>query len=126
MNTPSVKRLREVFGDNAKLAKVIMQSGFKYFKDSALAPFRSLESVKRLVRESFGRPSWAQMQMEALNELAGFHGVEAMETTKGEYAEHLNSGDSYACTVIYWRGSFYVTSIGDFVETKERQHIRFK
>ncbi len=65
-------------------------------------------------------------RMLAMNTAGNFHGVEAMESTQGEYADFLNAGDTYAPTVIYWRGRFRVQSVGDFVETMERRSVHFK
>ena len=60
-----------------------------------------------------------------------FHGREYAPTTRDtstdpKGAEYLNAGDTYACTVLYdhKRGTFRVTSLGDFIETQERRRTR--
>lgn len=35
------------------------------------------------------------------------------------------AGETYAPTVIYWRGQYRVQSVGDFIETMQRQGVRF-
>jgi hypothetical protein len=57
-------------------------------------------------------------RMLALSDLCDMHGVESAETARGgEWLEHLNAGDSYAVTVVYFRGVFSLCSLGDWVES---------
>ncbi len=68
-------------------------------------------------------------KLSALNELLdGMHGVEAIreEGAWDRYygdciAEYLNTGDSYAATILldHARGKWMLTSWGDFVEARE-------
>jgi len=72
-------------------------------------------------------------RLEKINELLEMHGVEAI---RGEWengywcdvvAEYCNAGDTYDCTVVHTRGGrFLVTTLGDYVETKERNGHRFQ
>ena len=71
----------------------------------------------RLMRENPGMSQYKACQ------IVGVEGVEEAKT--GLYADYLNTGDTYAPTVIYWRGAYRVQSLGDFVEIQERQGYRF-
>lgn len=78
------------------------------------------------IKECHHAPDTWDIRLHILNDLGGFHGVESIESTKGEFASYLNAGDCYALTVIYWRGRYRVQSLGDFVETMECQGVKFK
>ncbi len=67
-------------------------------------------------------------KLSALNELLGMHGVEpirsegAWDNYYGDcVAEYLNTGDSYAATVLldHQRGKWMLTTYGDYVEAME-------
>ena len=118
MRTPSVKTLRQALGTGATQAK-------RVFKMSRQELASTHAGANRLI-ECFNPPKTWDIRMHVLNDIGGFHGVESFESTKGEYATHLNAGDSYEPTIIYWRGSYRVQSVGDFVETMERQSVHFK
>lgn len=113
---PSVKTLSRIFGDNAKTARHILEVP----KTAGL--FNEYESVRHY-RASCYKPQSLMVRMLALNDLGCFHGVEAIESENGEYAEYLNSGETYTETLIYWRGNFRVQDIGTFIE---RNRTKFK
>lgn len=117
MRTPSVKTLRIIFGDNAKEAKRMLTCNTADIHTQA---------AENLRRECYHKPTRLMIRMAALNELGELPGVEAAESANGEFAEYLNTGDTYAPTLIYWRGNYRVQSVGDFIETMERCGIRFK
>ena len=109
MRTPSVKTLRECFGDKAAEAKRILQ-----MDRTAL-----LELPAGYARwdECYNPPSTADIRLHCLNALGDFHGVESIQTERTEeYADYLNAGDTYAVTLIRWRGNYRVGTLGDFVE----------
>lgn len=61
------------------------------------------------------------LKLEALNEVLDLHGVEyvpAGRDAKSPAFEYLNTGDSYARTIVYFpdRQTWRVTSWGDIVE----------
>lgn len=117
MRLPSVKTLSEVFND-AKQARKIMEM--------PRAELSTTDAGARRLRECFHPPKTYDLRLHVLNSIEfGLHGVESIESTGGEYADYLNTGDTYAPTLIYWRGKYRVQSIGDFVETMERQGVRF-
>lgn len=118
MRKPSVKTLAPLFGDKAKEARQLFEANRKALMQNPAARARADGAFNTL-------PSYA-LRLEALNTLGGFHGVEACETERGEWAEYLNAGEMYAPTVIRWRGNYRVQSLGDFVETMERNGVNFK
>lgn len=116
MKTPSVKTLSRIF-DNPTEAKRI----FKMTRGELIDG----PSATRFA-ECYHAPKTYDLRMHALNECGEFHGYESIESTAGEYAEYLNAGDTYAETIIYWRGTYRAQSIGDFVETMENRGVYFK
>lgn len=117
MRLPSIKTLSAVFAD-AKQARAILEMN--------RAQLLALPAGEARARECYNPPKTYDVRMHCLNAIdAGLHGLESMESTGGEYAEYLNTGDSYAPTLIYWRGAYRVQSVGDFVETQERASVRF-
>lgn len=118
MRKPSVKTLSTVF-DKPRVARVILEM--------SRARLLATEAGKTLDRDCLRGPATAHIRMHVLNALdRGLHGVECVETTKGEFADYLNTGDMYAPTVIRWRGNYRVQSLGDFVEVQERAGVKFK
>lgn len=117
MRTPSIKTLSAVF-DDPKAAKRIF-----------LMDRRELEKTpggKAFIAQCHHGycADRSHLRMVILNSLdPGLFGVESIKLGD-EYADYLNTGDSYAPTVIYWRGNYRVQSVGDFVETMERNGIR--
>lgn len=117
MSTPSIKTLRRIFGDNAPTAKRYLTCNIKDITTPA---------VERLRGACFHPPMPYVVRLEALNELGEFYGVEAAEAVNGSYAEYLNTGETYVETLIYWDGRYRVQSLGDFIETMERNGVKFK
>lgn len=119
MKTPSIAKLKLVFGDNAKRAKEI-------FKIKATELLET-PAGKARYQECYNPPPTYDLRLHALNALDnGLYGVESCESLDGEFADYLNTGDSYNPTVIYWRGNYRVQSVGDFVEIMQRQGVKFK
>lgn len=118
MKSPSVKTLSKVF-DNPKRAKQILCM--------SRSELLQTEGGKARDAECWHAPKTYDLRMHALNAIdAGLHGVESAESVNGEYAEYLNTGDTYAPTLIYWRGNYRVQSLGDFIETMQRNNVGFK
>jgi len=112
MRTPSVKALSNVF-DNAKEAKRVLQ----------MARFELLETDagQKYHDRCYNSPNTESIRQHVLNALDdGLYGVEAIEIGS-EWADYLNTGESYAPTLIYWRNRYRVQSVGDFIEVLERQ-----
>jgi hypothetical protein len=112
-NLPSIKTLATIFADNAKKARAILEMDKNELLD--------LPENDHFVRSSYNTPSHDALILNALNELGDFHGVEAISNDDGEYLEYLNAGDTYAGTLIYWRGNYRVTTIGDMVENRRNK-----
>lgn len=115
MKKPSIKTLSRVFSDPAAARKIF---------DMCHAELSTVPRVAEHMRSCYHKPSWVYCRMLALNDVdPSLHGVESIETAAGgEYAEYINTGDSYTDTVIYWRGAYRVQSVGDFIE---RSRVRF-
>ena len=109
--TPSVKKLREIFGDNAAAAKQILQM--------TRAQLLQLPAGAARERECYHPPRTWDIRMECLNEIGGFYGVEGIDATfrgKRVWMEYLNAGDTYAPTLVRFNGRYRVSSWGDIVE----------
>lgn len=113
--SPSVKTLSAVFG-NPKEAKRIFRM--------TRAELCDLPAGAARAKECHNPPPTYDLRMTCLDALdGGLYGVESI-SVGDEYADYLNTGETYAATVIYWRGNYRVQSIGDFVETLERNGTR--
>jgi hypothetical protein len=106
-NLPSVKTLRDVFGENAKQARKILEMTRRELE--------ALPAGAARVRECYNPPATSDLRLTCLNELAGTHGVEAFETRHG-WCEYLNAGDTYSVTLVRYRGRYRVTTWGDIAE----------
>lgn len=117
MKTPSLKTLSAVF-DNPNEAKRILRM--------TRAELLQLPAGTARAAECWHAPKTYDVRMTCLNATdTGLFGLESIESSAGEYAVYLNTGDCYNPTLIYWRGRYRVQSLGDFVETMERQSVRF-
>jgi hypothetical protein len=121
MRMPTVKTLSAIpDADHARMRAILK------------TPREQLRALPECADYPAGRASYRQLRMYALGKAAHTYGVEycQVEDTMGmhadDYAEYLNTGDSYVPTVIYWRGNYRVQSVGDFIETMERQGVKFK
>lgn len=81
-------------------------------------------ATNRWLDQCFNPPNRLELILSALNELLECHGVESIWSKRDELrpvAEYLNTGDTYAPTLLFFRPStsFRVTSWGDFVETNQ-------
>ena len=109
--TPSIKKLREIFGANAADAKRILQM--------TRAQLLTLPAGAARERECYNPPQTWDIRMECLNELGDFSGVEGVDiTVQGERVgvEYLNAGDTYTPTLVRFNGRYRVSSWGDIAE----------
>lgn len=75
-------------------------------------------------RKHCARPQRAMVRMLALSDLIGAYGVESVETENtGEWADYVNTGDTYAPTVVFFRGTYRLSTLGDFIE---RSRVKFR
>lgn len=117
-NMPSIKTLALAFPDNAREARAVLKMNRDQLESHPVGAAR--------VKECYHVPMNWDLRLHILNSVGSFHGVELIEGTRGEWVEYLNAGDTYTPTIIYWRGRYRVQSVGDFIETQERQGKRFK
>ena len=118
MKTPSIKTLTRVF-DNPHEARRVLKMKHVELSDHPVGAARILECMHS--------PKWYDVRLTVINSIDhGLHGVESCETVNGEYCDYLNTGDIYADTLIFWRGNYRVQSLGDFIETMDRNGVKFK
>lgn len=106
--TPSIKTLREVFADRAPEAKKVLRM--------SRADLEQTEPGARRLRECYHPPATSDLRLTVLDTLAGTHGVEAFRTRRGDWCEYLNAGDTYAATLLRYRGTYRVGCWGDYAE----------
>jgi len=114
MRYPSVKTLSAIFND-PKTARGVL--------DGDIDPCEASRNACELESTSYHLPPFYLLQMEALNELGGFYGVESFQYSGG-FIEYLNAGDTYVPTLFYrsdLRDRWQVSTLGDVVETLERK-----
>jgi hypothetical protein len=115
MRTPSIKTLSAVFDDPAHAKRILRMPRAQLFETPAGA-----------ARDAacYNPPKTHDIRMTVLDSIEpGTYGVEYIAFVNGEYADYLNTGETYAPTLIRWRGRYRVQSMGDFIETMERSHL---
>lgn len=117
MRKPSVKTLVQVFGDQAKEARKIFEL--------TQGEMRKHPAGAKRIAECYYSPKWYDVRLHILDSLGETYGIESVHTEEDEYADYLNVGEMYAPTVIYWRGNYRVQSLGDFIETMQKQKVYF-
>lgn len=117
LRKPSAKTLSAVFSDPKKARAVF---------DMNRTQLLETEAGAARDKQCYNVPKTYDLRLHVLNALeSGLYGLESVQSTGGEYAEYLNAGDTYTPTVIYCRGQYRVQSIGDFIETMQRQGVQF-
>ena len=87
---------------------------------------RTVPAAAVLERQCHNPPSLHYMTMVALDSLLGTHGVEHLgdvDMRHGPPVEYLNTGDTYAATLVWYRDrkrEWSVESWGDVAERLER------
>ena len=84
-------------------------------------PSKSYASVQTWLGQCYNMPPAADITMEALNEVLGGYGVEAI-FREGELfpdLTYVNRGETYLPTLIYMNGEVILASWGDVVEQAE-------
>ena len=116
MTLPSIKSLETAFPGKGKALRRLLESN---------KAVREHPAAVELARQCYNPPGLAYMRMTALNTEAGTFGVEAVwykgespnDCTSAPAFEYLNTGDTYAATIIRWSdGRYRVASWGDIVE----------
>jgi hypothetical protein len=96
-----------VFGDNAKQARAILEM--------SRCELESLPAGAARVAECYNPPATSDIRLTCLDALAGTHSVEAFDTRHG-VCEYLNAGETYAPTLVRFRGRYLVATWGEIVE----------
>ena len=105
---PSIRTLREVFGDRAREARRVLEMN--------RSQLEALPYCAARLRDFYHPPRVWELRMMALDFLAGTYGVEAFQTRDGSWCEYLNAGDTYAPTLLRFRGNYRVGCWGDIAE----------
>lgn len=117
MKTPSIKKLSAVFENSSEAKRILKLNRAKLL---------ALPELQNFIATHLHAPKNYVMRLHALNLLnPGLYGVEYCCANCGDFAEYLNTGDTYAETLIFWRGRYRVQSLGDFIETMERNGVKF-
>ena len=117
MRKPSIKTLSAIC-ENPKAMRDVFEMSREQLMET--------EAGKARCTECYHAPKTYDLRLHVLNKTGVFHGFDTMRATSGAYADYINSGDIYTPTIIYWNGTYRVQSVGDFVETMERQGVNFQ
>lgn len=122
MNLPSIKTLEQIT-DSRDEAKQLRQLLEARTHSQALVDLviEHYPHTLQWLNSCYNRPRNVDIIMNAANELLGTSGVEIVA---GEYDHpsgdvaliYCNTGDTYAATLCYSPGRFFVSSWGDWVE----------
>jgi hypothetical protein len=104
---PSIRTLRLVFGAAAPRARAVLEM--------SRAELDALPTPASLAG-TWHRPETSLLRLAVLDELAGTHGIESFETRRDGWCDYLNAGDTYAPTLVWFRGKYRVTTWGDIAE----------
>ena len=119
MKSYSIKRIAEMLNVERETAQKIKALVNYEIKPSIFA------SVDRWTRQCYNMPSIDEQTMEALNELLGGHGIEALrdknlwDSYHGDVRfTYVNMGDTYKTTIFYdcKRNRYMISSIGNIAE----------
>lgn len=105
---PSIKTLGAVFGNKAREARAILEMTRSQLEDLPAGAARA--------RECFHPPKTYDLRMSCLDALGASYGVEGFETHTGAVCHYLNTGDTYAPTLIRFNSRYRVASWGDIAE----------
>lgn len=108
MTLPSIKTLRQVFGDKAREARSILEM--------RRAQLEALPAGAARVAECHHAPSTADIRMHCLDALGASSGVESFELRDGSHCDYLNTGDTYTPTLLRVRTRYRVACWGDIAE----------
>jgi hypothetical protein len=106
--SPSVKALRELYGDKAPGIKRILRMN--------RASLMALPAGDARVRECHHEPALQDLRMTCLNAECETFGVEGFQIKNGDWVEYLNTGDTYEPTICRINGAYRIACWGDIVE----------
>lgn len=115
IRTPSMKTLTTGLGIDGPTARIVRE-----ILQGKLDPCEVSPAADRYRLSCFNPPDRYMLKLCAINEVLGLHGVEYVPKGSNQRSpgfEYLNTGDSYAATLIRIDGGGYrVCSWGDLVE----------
>ena len=107
--SPSIASIESVFSGKGKEAKAIFR-----MRRSEL---ETLPAGDSRIRECYHAPSTPDVRLHCLDALLETFGIEAFKTLNGTLVEYLNTGDTYAPTIVRMNGHYRIASWGDIAET---------
>lgn len=106
--SPSISAIESAFPGKGKEAKAIFA-----MRRSEL---ETLPAGEARVRECYHAPTTSDVRLHCLDALLETFGIEAFQTRNGEWVEYLNTGDTYAPTIVRMNGHYRIASWGDIAE----------
>jgi len=73
------------------------------------------------IKSCYNEPTFQEKVMSAIDEVLETHGVEGFTINEKEVVEYCNTGDTYALTVVFFRGKLRATSYGDIIEKYDKK-----
>jgi hypothetical protein len=121
MRLPSVKTLCEAFPDLTPEYAEILRAILRLEKRPKDYPDKFPHTLE-WIRACYNKPSMAEVNMRAADELLGGHGVEAIfeDGAMWPWLEYVNTGDAYNVTLCRVDGNYRVQSWGGIVERDNR------
>jgi len=108
--SPSVASIESAFPGKGKQAKAIFRM--------RRAELESLPAGLARIRECYNPPTTSDIRLHCLDALLETFGTEAFQTRNGTWVEYLNTGDTYAPTIIRINGHYRIASWGDIAESQ--------
>ena len=105
---PSIKTLGAVFGNKAREARAILEM--------TRAQLEALPAGAARARECLHPPKTYDLRMSCLDALGASYGVESFLTSRAGWCVFLNTGDTYAPTLVRFNSRYRVASWGDIAE----------
>lgn len=118
-NFPSIKTLTtrlNITPEKAKIIRFIFTANRNDLLDNINGITSCIPNTIKWVKSCYNIPALNEIRIEAINEVLECYGVEYCESISGDYLSYCEAGDTYICTVCYYKGRFIVSSWGDIVE----------
>lgn len=109
--TPSIKTLRDKLSIDIDTAKEV-----KRILTANRATLEAMPAGAARVAECYHPPMTSDLRLACLNACLGTYGVEGFQTRNGSWCEYLNTGDTYAPTIVRLNGHYQVACWGDIAE----------
>lgn len=111
MKTPSIKTLQTLPDVDANKARQL-----KHILTAPRSVLETMPAGAARVAECWNPPATSDLRMTCLDAELGTYGVEGFHTSKGAPVLYLNTGETYAPTIVRIHGNYRVTSWGDVAE----------